>query len=159
MSNHHLQRISTSWGDLVVQLIDGKVIGCTLPHLDYVPTQPFGVLKRSKNAVEKFICDTLCGRRTAVPTLGELQGSPFQKKVWPALMKIPSGETKSYKEIAEVLGHPQAYRAVANACGKNPVPLFIPCHRVIGSDGTLHGFSAGTAWKRILLDIEGKWVI
>lgn len=156
MNDHHLQKISTSWGDIVVQLRDGKVIGCTLPHLDDTPTQPFTNSDRSKNAVSKFICDIFGGRRTVVPPIGELQGSPFQKRVWKTLMKIPAGETKSYREIAEALGNPLACRAVANACGKNPLPLFIPCHRVIGSDGKLHGFSAGTSWKRMLLDLEHK---
>lgn len=139
-----------------MQLKDGKVIGCTLPYMDDTPTEPFTVSTRSNNAVENFICDTFRGRRTGVPPIGELQGSSFQKMVWLLLLKIPAGETKSYREIAEALGNPLAYRAVANACGKNPAPLFIPCHRVIGSDGKLHGFSAGPAWKRMLLDIEGK---
>jgi O-6-methylguanine DNA methyltransferase len=154
--NNDLQRISTSWGDILVQLRDGTVIGCTLPYVVDTPTEPFTVSNRSKNAVAKFICDTFRGRQAGVPPIGELQGSPFQKIVWFTLMKIPAGKTKSYREIAETLGNPHAYRAVANACGKNPAPLFIPCHRVIGSDGKLHGFSAGTAWKRMLLGIEGK---
>lgn len=157
--NRDLQRISTSWGDIVVQLRDGKVTACTLPHVDRAPTEPFTVSSRSKSAVARFIRDTFRGCRTGVPPIGELQGSSFQKKVWFALMEIPAGETKSYKEIAETVGNPRACRAVANACGKNPASLFIPCHRVIGSDGTLHGFSAGTAWKRMLLDIEGKQAI
>jgi O-6-methylguanine DNA methyltransferase len=154
--HHQLQRISTSWGDIEVRLIDGKVIGCALPYVDDTPTESFTVSTRSNNAVEKFICDTFRGRRISVPPIGELQGSAFQKMVWRLLIKIPSGETKSYRAIAEALGNPHACRAVANACGKNPAPLFIPCHRVIGSDGKLHGFSAGAAWKRMLLGIEGK---
>lgn len=153
---HQLQRLSTSWGDIVVKLLDGMVIGCTLPYVDDTPTEPFSFSTRSTHAVADFIYDTLRGRSPGVPPIGKLTGSPFQNKVWLTLMKIPAGETKSYREIAEALGNPQACRAVANACGKNPVPLFIPCHRVIGSDGKLHGFSAGTAWKRMLLDIEGK---
>jgi methylated-DNA-[protein]-cysteine S-methyltransferase len=156
MSNQHLQRISTSWGDIVVQLRDGKVIGCALPHVDDAPPEPFTVSSRSKSAVAEFIRDIFRGCRSAVPLIGELQGSPFQKKVWRALMRIPAGETKSYAEIARIIGNPNACRAVANACGKNPAPLFIPCHRVIGSDGKLHGFSAGGAWKRMLLVVEDK---
>ena len=151
--------VSTSWGDIVVRMKDGKVIGCTLPYVNDEPVASFTVSTRSNNTVEKFIADTFRGRRTGVPPIGELRGSSFQKMVWLLLPGIPLGETKSYREIAELLGNPKAYRAVANACGKNPAPLFIPCHRVIGSDGKLHGFSAGTAWKRLLLGVEGKFGI
>ena len=82
----------------------------------------------------------------------------FQKKVWRELSKIPKGETKTYKEIAIAIGHPLAVRAVANACGKNPYPIKIPCHRVIRSDGKLGGYSApgGTAAKCRLLKEELK---
>ena len=85
-------------------------------------------------------------------------GTVFQKKVWRELSKIPKGETKTYKEIAIAIGHPFAVRAVANACGKNPYPIKIPCHRVIRSDGKLGGYSApgGTAAKCRLLKEELK---
>ena len=83
-------------------------------------------------------------------------GTVFQKKVWLELSKIPKGETRTYKEIAIAIGNPLAVRAVANACGKNPYPIKIPCHRVIRSDGKLGGYSApgGTATKRRLLNEE-----
>ena len=85
-------------------------------------------------------------------------GTVFQKKVWLELSKIPKGETRTYKEIAIAIGRPLAVRAVANACGKNPHPIKIPCHRVIRSDGKLGGYSApgGTAAKRRLLKEELK---
>ena len=88
----------------------------------------------------------------------DLQGTDFQKKVWNELLKIPKGETRSYKEIAVAIGKPKATRAVANACGQNPYPVEIPCHRAIRSDGTLGGYSApgGTATKRKLLIKEQK---
>ena len=88
----------------------------------------------------------------------DLQGTDFQKKVWNELLKIPKGETRTYKEIAIAIGRPLAVRAVANACGKNPHPIKIPCHRVIRSDGKLGGYSApgGTATKRRLLKEELK---
>ena len=91
-----------------------------------------------------------------LPVLGS--GTVFQKKVWLELSKIPKGETRTYKEIAIAIGRPLAVRAVANACGKNPHPTKIPCHRVIRSDGTLGGYSApgGTAAKRRLLKEELK---
>ena len=81
-------------------------------------------------------------------------GTPFQKKVWKALLKIPFGKIVSYKQLAVNIGKPKAFRAVANACGANPIPLFIPCHRVIKSDGTLGGFSSGIKIKKKLLKLE-----
>jgi AraC family transcriptional regulator of adaptative response/methylated-DNA-[protein]-cysteine methyltransferase len=83
------------------------------------------------------------------------QGSPFEMQVWAALAKIPYGQTRSYSEIAASIGNPKAVRAVANACGENPVPILIPCHRVIQKDGGLGGFSPGVEYKRKLLAIEG----
>ena len=76
------------------------------------------------------------------------------KKVWQSLEKIPYGETRSYKEIAEFVGSPKGYRAVGNANNKNPIPIFIPCHRVVGASGKLIGYAGGLNIKRFLLDIE-----
>ncbi len=85
-----------------------------------------------------------------------LEGTEFQIKVWNELKKIPIGETKTYKEIAKLIGSPKAARAVANACGKNPYPIAIPCHRVVRSDGGLGGYSGkgGVETKRQLLENE-----
>jgi methylated-DNA-[protein]-cysteine S-methyltransferase len=84
----------------------------------------------------------------------DFQGTPFQKKVWSELTKIPYGQTRSYKEIAQAIGHPKAFRAVGNANGQNSLPLIIPCHRVIESNGGLGGFGHGLKAKRQLLDLE-----
>lgn len=86
----------------------------------------------------------------------KLKGTEFEKKVWAELKKIPCGETSTYKSIAINIGHPKSARAVANACGKNPHPRIIPCHRAIRSDGSLGGYSAqgGVAEKRRLLELE-----
>lgn len=83
-----------------------------------------------------------------------LLGSPFQKRVWQELQKIPYGHKLSYKEIATLLGQPTAYRAVAQANGANILPLIIPCHRVINSDGKMGGYSGGLARKEWLLQHE-----
>lgn len=87
----------------------------------------------------------------------KLEGTPFQKKVWKALLNIQKGNTITYKELAKKIGKPKAVRAVANAVGANPLPVTIPCHRVIRSDGTLGGYSGkgGIKTKRILLKKEG----
>ncbi len=83
-----------------------------------------------------------------------LTGTEFERKVWGALMKIPFGETRSYKWVAEKIGRPAATRAVGRALSKNPVPVVVPCHRVIESDGSIGGFSSGVETKRRLLDLE-----
>ena len=85
-----------------------------------------------------------------------LSVTKFEIKVWEEIKKIPKGETRSYKKIAIAIGNPNASRAVANACGKNPYPIIIPCHRVIKSNGDLGGYSAkgGVKKKRILLSQE-----
>tara|TARA_Y100001970_G_C13933656_1_gene699593 strand:- start:182 stop:460 length:279 start_codon:yes stop_codon:yes gene_type:complete len=87
-----------------------------------------------------------------------MEGTPFQKKVWEELKKIPFGETRSYKQVAIAIGHPQSARAVANACAKNPFAPQVPCHRVIRSDGNLGGYSGegGTKKKAELLSIENE---
>ena len=84
----------------------------------------------------------------------DFKGTPFEKRVWSELAKIPYGQTRSYKEIAQAIGHPKAFRAVGNANGRNSLPLIIPCHRVIESNGGLGGFGHGLKVKKQLLDFE-----
>lgn len=84
----------------------------------------------------------------------DLPGTPFQRAVWQALKAIPAGEVRSYTEIARQIGRPKAVRAVGAACGHNPLPVIVPCHRVVTHDGRLGGFSGGLDWKRRLLNAE-----
>ena len=81
--------------------------------------------------------------------------TPFRKQVWSALMEIPYGRTTSYSELAERLGNPLAVRAVGTANGANPIAIVVPCHRIIGKDGSLTGYAHGLAMKRGLLELEG----
>ena len=87
----------------------------------------------------------------------KLDGTNFQKKVWKEISKIPKGKVRTYKELAKLIGKPKSSRAVANACGRNPYPIKIPCHRVIRSDGSLGGYSGkgGIKTKKNLLKKEG----
>ena len=86
-------------------------------------------------------------------------GSDFQQTVWSELLSIPYGETRSYKEIAEAIGKPDSSRAVGNANNKNPIPIIIPCHRVIASGGKLTGYSGGADIKQKLLNIENTIIM
>jgi methylated-DNA-[protein]-cysteine S-methyltransferase len=84
----------------------------------------------------------------------EPQGTEFQKKVWNALLRIPFGETRSYRQIAEAIGHPLAWRAVGQAANRNPIPIIIPCHRLVGAGGSLTGYAGGLYLKKRLLELE-----
>jgi methylated-DNA-[protein]-cysteine S-methyltransferase len=83
------------------------------------------------------------------------QGTPFQRRVWDELRRIPFGETISYSELARRLGDPKLVRAVGVANGRNPISIVIPCHRVIGADGSLTGYAGGLPRKQLLLELEG----
>ncbi|MEP0707800.1 methylated-DNA--[protein]-cysteine S-methyltransferase [Parvibaculum sp.] len=83
------------------------------------------------------------------------EGTDFQKRVWNALTRVPFGQTRSYAEIARAIGNPKGMRAVGLANGKNPLPIIVPCHRVIGADGSLTGFGGGLPTKKWLLEFEG----
>ncbi|MBO8163575.1 MAG: methylated-DNA--[protein]-cysteine S-methyltransferase [Brevibacillus sp.] len=95
------------------------------------------------------------GTRQAFELPLDLYGTPFQKKVWLELLKIPYGEVRTYKDIALAIGAARAVRAVGGANNQNPVPIVIPCHRVIGSNGALVGYGGGLSIKEALLRLEG----
>lgn len=109
--------------------------------------------------VDRFLAGVdahLRGQEVKLPL--DIRGTEFQLKVWTALQHIPLGSTRSYSEIAEMIGEPTAVRAVASACGSNPIPLIIPCHRVIRKDGSLGGYGLGIHRKKALLDRERSLV-
>ena len=95
------------------------------------------------------------GKRRAFDIPLDLRGTEFQKRCWQELLKIPYGETRSYADIARAIGNPPAVRAVGLANGQNPIAIIVPCHRVIGSDGSLTGYGGGLEVKRRLLELEG----
>ena len=104
---------------------------------------------------QRQLTEYFAGRRQAFSLKLDFNGTAFQKQVWNALLTIPFGETRSYGEIARQIGRPAAARAVGAANGKNPVSIVAPCHRVIGSTGTLTGFAGGLEAKARLLALEG----
>jgi methylated-DNA-[protein]-cysteine S-methyltransferase len=95
------------------------------------------------------------GSRRAFAVPRAARGTPFQRRVWDALVAIPYGTTTSYAALARAIGAPAAVRAVGAANGRNPLPIVVPCHRVVGADGSLTGFGGGLALKRRLLALEG----
>ena len=103
---------------------------------------------------EKQLFEYFSGKRKTFELEYEFSGTEFQKSVWRELLKIPFGKIKTYGEIAKEIGKPKAGRAVGSACNKNPLPIIVPCHRVIGANGKLTGFACGTEIKEWLLDHE-----
>ncbi len=116
--------------------------------------QSYGVMLDTVRALQAYFHGEL--KSFDVPL--EILGTDFKKRVWNALRTIPYGQTRSYSQIAEQIGAPRAVRAVGAANGRNPIPIIVPCHRVIGASGSLVGFGGGLAWKRLLLDLEATYV-
>lgn len=96
------------------------------------------------------------GKRQQFDVPYTLRGTPFQNQVWAQLCRIPYGETRSYRDIAQALGNPRACRAVGMANHRNPLMILVPCHRVIGADGSLGGYAGGIEIKQFLLELEQK---
>lgn len=115
---------------------------------------PKAILTRSEKVRTRInsVLNYFDGQRLSLPL--DVIGTDFQMRVWSALRTIPYGETRSYNEVAGMIGMPKAYRAVANACAANHVPLIVPCHRVVRKDGSMGGYALGTHRKKFLLEME-----
>ncbi len=120
-------------------------------------SEPTGEIPESLRDVAKQLQEYFEGGRTDFDIKCNPDGTPFQKKVWRALMEVPYGKTKSYLQLSRELGDEKAIRAVASANGKNPIAIIIPCHRVVGSDGSLTGYAGGLNRKKWLLDHESPF--
>ncbi len=141
---------SVKIGNFRLTEADGMVI--RLEYTQQPEGEPVTDLART---VQRQLQEYCTGTRKAFDFPYELRGTEFQRAVWQALEKIPYGETRTYKEIAADMGNPKACRAVGGAIHRNPILIAVPCHRVVGADGGLTGFAAGTELKEILLRLEG----
>ncbi len=117
------------------------------------PACPGPTVRQAARELEEYFA----GRRKAFTVPLSLRGTPFQLKAWAALCAIPYGETRSYAQQAAAIGNPKACRAVGMANHRNAVLILVPCHRVIGADGSLVGYGGGLEVKRALLDLEAKY--
>jgi len=117
-----------------------------------VPWNGAGAIVRQ---AEKELREYFSGRRQKFTVKLDLDGTEFQRTAWEAMRRIPFGSTISYGDQAKAIGKPKAFRAVGSANGRNPVPIIVPCHRVLASDGSLGGYSLGLSMKRRLLALEG----
>ena len=158
-------RFSSPVGQLVLTATDAGLTGIYFPTSrhgpppletdDWVEDDGRGpgsaVLARTRRQLDEYFA----GKRTTFDIPLAALGTGFERRVWGALQAIPYGTTLSYGELARRLGDPRATRAVGAANGKNPIPIIVPCHRVVGSRGELTGFGGGTDRKRWLLEHEG----
>lgn len=123
-------------------------LGLSMTAVPDSPDDPILVATRTQ------LAEYFSGDRTDFDLPLHVEGNPFEVDVWFAMRSIPYGETISYGEQSDIAGHPGAFQAVGAANGRNPLPIVVPCHRVIGSDGSLVGFGGGLETKRFLLDLE-----
>jgi O-6-methylguanine DNA methyltransferase len=153
--------ISTHDGQFVARYSEKGLTGLNFPKgkraspraakKEIVPTK----IRVWHRATEAALKQILAGKKSKLPPLDWTGKTEFQKSVWRQMLKISTGKTKSYGEIAAAIGKPKAVRAVGGACGANPVPVLVPCHRVLAANKKLGGFSGGLDWKRKLLEQEG----
>ncbi len=146
------------FGTMIIEYEDDTVTGIICnPEGEKISEEDLKNRSDFSDRVMNQISEYLDGARKELNLKVEIKGTEFQKEVWKALTEIPYGETRSYGQIAEAIGNPKAVRAVGMANNKNPLLLFIPCHRVIGADGSMTGYAGGLEMKQYLLDLEKKY--
>lgn len=147
-------QFSTPLGTMALAEEDGAIT-----HL-YLPGRPTPRISSHPTPLllegERQLLEYLSGQRKVFDLPLSPQGTPFQKRVWQALEAIPWGETQTYRDIAQAVDSPRGFRAVGMANHHNPIPIFIPCHRVVGADGSLTGYAGGLELKKALLSLEGR---
>lgn len=143
----------TPLGAMALESSGGAIVRLLLPGQPLPPstTSPSALLEEGRAQLLEYL--TQKRKKFDLPLCP--QGTPFQRRVWTELSAIPWGETRTYGQLAQAIGAPKAARAVGQANHCNPIPILIPCHRVIGADGTLTGYAGGLALKRMLLQLEG----
>jgi O-6-methylguanine DNA methyltransferase len=153
--------LPTADGDFVARYSDTGLAalefpGTSTPRPDSTAATPPPEILRWHCVTSRAMDAALAGRTPEeLPPLDLSTGTEFQRHVWQALRNIDCGQTRSYSEIAQTLGNPNATHAVGGACGANPIPVQVPCHRVLAAHARLGGFSGGLDWKRRLLEREG----
>ena len=158
--------LETTWGSLSIDASERGVSACRLPRAPSrsisfrvsrvrLPPGAPPVLRRAADFARAMVEGRAPGKCPAPDRAMLAAATDFQRAVWAALRKIPRGGALTYFELARRAGHPRAARAAGSACGANPLPLFIPCHRAVAANGGWGGFSAGLAWKVLLLSGEG----
>ncbi|WP_313180132.1 methylated-DNA--[protein]-cysteine S-methyltransferase [Lacrimispora sp.] len=148
----HTAYIKTALGPIEISEVDGFITELLfIKDTPEIPEeQKTPLLEKAEKQIKEYLDGTSKGFDLPIAA----KGTEFQRTVWEVLHKIPYGETRSYKQVAEMIGRPEASRAVGMANGKNPILILTPCHRVVGSDGKLTGYAAGLEIKEQLLELE-----
>lgn len=150
--------VAASEAGLRVMTVPGATLGECLHEVDrtargeIVVAEGGPIVERALDELRCYFEGTL--REFSVPL--DLRGTPFQQRVWQAVFEVPYGDVTTYREIALRVDAPNAYRAVGAANGANPAAIIVPCHRIVGTDGKLHGYGGGLHQKRALLDMEAE---
>ena len=145
----YISRIQTPYGEWEICASERGIMGVSAQCSDR-PLQENIVSRQAARELQAYFA----GQRTTFTVPLDLNGTPFQRAVWQSLLQIPYGNSLSYGQVAEQLGKPKAVRAVGQAIGRNPCLVLVPCHRVLGKDRRLTGFSAGLELKKALLVLE-----
>ena len=149
-------RFESPVGRLIVSARSGEVCAIALARSggDEIPTvnEREPVLNQAAKEIQEYFDK----KRNEFAFAMRAEGTTFQKSVWQALLTIPHGETRTYSQIARQIENPKGARAVGMACNKNPIMIAVPCHRVVGADGSLTGYAYGTGMKQSLLDLEQR---
>lgn len=162
MDNHAFMKVDSPIGRLTIVATREAVIAVCLPGSDdgllpgAMQDETHPILARAAAEIERYFKGSL--KVFTVPVSFD-QGTEFQRAVWTALASIPYGETRTYSWVAREIGRPGSVRAVGRACGQNPVAVIVPCHRVIGVDGSLTGYAGGMECKRTLLSHEQRHTV
>ena len=145
----------TPLGYMALGAEEGAIVRLYLPNspTPRLMSRPTPLLEEGQRQLLEY----LAGTRREFDLPLNPPGTPFQQKVWAALRDIPYGQTRSYRDVARAAGCPRGFRAVGMANHCNPIPIFIPCHRVVGADGSLTGYAGGLELKKTLLAIEGSF--
>ena len=146
--------MKTPIGDICILEENDKIIGLTLDNEKYCYKEKNTEIL---NETEKQLNEYFCGKRKNFNVPINPKGTEFQKQVWNELLKIPYGQTVTYKQIAQKIEKPNASRAVGMVNHNNPIAIIVPCHRVVGSNNKLVGYAFGLEKKQFLLDLENKF--
>lgn len=148
--------VASDDGICLLEFIDRRMLATNINTLRTRLKRPIATAPSNHlDTLDRQLTEYFTGKRSQFNLPLHIAGTPFQESVWAQLLKIPAGQVRSYAQIAKAIGRPTAVRAVARANGDNRLAILIPCHRVIGSDGTLTGYGGGLDRKQRLLDIEG----
>ena len=148
----HRFTYETVLGDVTLVEEDGALLAISLKSIQEGTEQETTIIQEAHRQINEY----LKGERKVFDLPIRLRGTDFQQQVWTALLDIPYGETRSYKQIAEAIGNPKGMRAVGMANNRNPLLIVVPCHRVIGANGSMVGYGEGVEMKEFLLRLEGS---